>query len=306
MRHGLWLLMLLALVGCAREKTRKAESAPISSTPSANTGQAGVRDNIQLPQSSRYAQTRDSSPEGDDAELAAVAQLKEPVPHDEPRSRYGNGPTYTVRGKTYRVLSSARGYHAEGIASWYGRKFHGHLTSSLEPYDMYKFTAAHKTLPLPSYVRVTNLDNGRSVIVRVNDRGPFHANRLIDLSWAAAVRLGIWKHGTGVVDVQAIDPDHPGELPSPAAVTATGHKPELYLQVGAYADAANAQRMLDRLRGLGIAGARLERSRARGRELSRVRIGPVSDVTVLDRLTRTLSRHGIQAARVEIQPTSEE
>ena len=171
---------------------------------------------------------------------------------------------------------------------------------------MYKFTAAHKTSPLPSYVRVTNLDNGRSVIVRVNDRGPFHANRLIDLSWAAAVRLGIWKHGTGVVDVEAIDPAHPGELPPPPAVTARGRKPLLYLQVGAYADTGNAERMLERLHALGVAGAQIQRQQLAGRTLSRVRIGPLDDVDAVDRLTGTLNRHGIKSARVEIQPTSEE
>lgn len=306
MRHGPWLLVLVLLVGCAHDRTRAPRTTASAPDSADNGGAATMRDNLQLPQSQRYALSRDSSPAGDDAELAAVASLSEPVPKVEPLSRYGNGPTYSVRGKTYHVLTSVRGYHARGIASWYGRKFHGHLTSSLEPYDMYKFTAAHKTLPLPSYVRVTNLDNGRSVIVRVNDRGPFHANRLIDLSWAAAVRLGIWKHGTGVVDVEAIDPAHPGELPPPPAVTARGRKPLLYLQVGAYADTGNAERMLERLHALGVAGAQIQRQQLAGRTLSRVRIGPLDDVDAVDRLTGTLNRHGIKSARVEIQPTSEE
>src|SRR5690606_2357757 len=110
-------------------------------------------------------------------------------------ARYGNKSPYSVLGKTYRVMPDARNYVERGIASWYGNKFHGYMTSSLEPYDMYQFSAAHKTLPLPSYVRVTNLESGKSVVVRVNDRGPFHENRLIDLSYAAAVRIGVWPKG---------------------------------------------------------------------------------------------------------------
>jgi rare lipoprotein A len=116
------------------------------------------------------------------------------------------------------VLPSAAGYDERGVASWYGTKFDGRATSNFEPYDMYQFTAAHRTLPLPSYARVTNLDNGRSVIVRINDRGPFHDGRLIDLSYAAAVKLGVNVHGTANVEVRGIDPGKS----SPAAPDATG------------------------------------------------------------------------------------
>lgn len=308
MKRGLVLLLILLLAGCAHNRTHRTGNAPESRSGApagAETG-SGVRDNIHLPQSRRYAREHDSGPAGSGTELEQVARLHEPVPQREPLSRYGNGPVYSVRGKTYRVLASARGYRAQGIASWYGEKFHGHLTSSLEPYDMYKFTAAHTTLPLPSYARVTNLDNGRSVIVRINDRGPFHDNRLIDLSWAAAVRLGIWEKGTGVVDVQAIDPEHPQELPAAVAVTAGDFKPALYLQVGAYADAGNAQRMLARLRGMGVAGVSTQRVRSGTQELTRVRIGPLEGVDAVDRLSRTLKQHGIASAQVEIQPSSEE
>lgn len=303
MKQAVVLAAVMLLAACAHDKPRKDPQAAVEPK---TAGAPSHHDNIQLPQSQRYAQARDSSPDGDAATLERVAQLQEPVPRDEPRSRYGNGPEYTVRGHRYKVRSSARGYHERGIASWYGRKFHGHLTSSLEPYDMYKFTAAHKTLPLPSYVRVTNLDNGKSVIVRVNDRGPFHANRIIDLSWAAAVRLGIWKTGTGLVDVRAIDPDHPGELSAPDAVTAPGRKTLLYLQVGAYADADNARRMRARLHAIGIAGVRVEKVSAGGRRLSRVQIGPLDNVAAVDRVTRALQKHNIASAQVEIQTSSEE
>lgn len=144
---------------------------------------------------------KDSVPD----EVPDVDAIPEPEVKAEPRSRIGNR-TYSVLGKTYRVRDSAEGYVEEGQASFYGSKFHGRKTSNHEVYDMYAFTAAHKTLPLPSYVRVTNLANGRSVVVRVNDRGPFHAGRIIDLSYAAAAKLGFIKQGTARVEVRALTP----------------------------------------------------------------------------------------------------
>jgi len=155
---------------------------------------------------------------------ADVANLPEPVPHAEPLSRYGNRSPYVVLGKTYTVLPSAAGYVERGVASWYGTKFDGRATSNFEPYDLYQFTAAHRTLPLPSYARVTNLDNGRSVIVRINDRGPFHEGRLIDLSYAAAIKLGVNVHGTANVEVRGIDPGQP--LPPVANATAVRATPK--------------------------------------------------------------------------------
>ena len=148
--------------------------------------------------------------DGPDANPPAnIASIPDAVPKVEPRSSSGNNP-YTVSGKTYYPLADASGYHERGIASWYGRKFNGKRTSSGESYDMYAMTAAHKTLPLPSYVRVHNLQNGRSIIVRVNDRGPFLNNRLIDLSYAAAAKLGILGTGTGIVEVDAVSPEDTG------------------------------------------------------------------------------------------------
>lgn len=130
--------------------------------------------------------------------------IAEPLVQDLPRSPVGNRSPYSVLGKQYRVMDDVQGYVESGTASYYGNKFHGRLTSNREVYDMYAYTAAHKTLPLPSFARVTNLDNGQSVIVRVNDRGPFHEGRVIDLSYAAAVRLGITQRGTGRVEVRAL------------------------------------------------------------------------------------------------------
>lgn len=145
---------------------------------------------------------KDSVPDA----IPDVDAIPEPEVKDEPRSRLGNR-DYAVLGKTYRVRDSAEGYVEEGLASYYGRKFHGRLTSNHEVYDMYAFSAAHRTLPLPSFARVTNLANGRSVIVRVNDRGPFHSERIIDLSFAAATKLGFVSQGTARVEVRAITPD---------------------------------------------------------------------------------------------------
>ena len=146
-------------------------------------------------------------------------KVPEPRVKSEAKSRYGNPESYVVFGKRYHVLDSAKGYKERGIASWYGTKFHGRRTSSGEPYDMFAISAAHKSLPIPSYVRVRNLENGRSLIVRVNDRGPFHPGRIIDLSYTAAVRLGVYAKGSAKVEVEAVTPGQEQALaPEPAAV----------------------------------------------------------------------------------------
>jgi rare lipoprotein A len=168
---------------------------------------------------------RDSAP---DDEIPDVDLIPEPEVKAEPRSRYGNR-DYAVLGTPYRVLDRPDGYVEQGLASFYGKKFHGRRTSSLEVYDMYAFSAAHKTLPLPSFARVTNLANGKSVIVRVNDRGPFHPGRVIDLSYAAAVKLGVVRTGTARVEVRALTPGDAGTgtqfaqsppAPAPAPIAA--------------------------------------------------------------------------------------
>ncbi len=165
------------------------------------------------------------------------ADVQDAVPKPEPRSRYGNRSPYEVLGKKYTVLASSKDYRKKGIASWYGSKFHGRNTSSGEVFDMHKATAAHRNLPLPTYAKVTNLENGREVIVKINDRGPFHSDRIIDLSYGAAVRLGMVATGTARVEVRAIAFDEP-EPATPAARIADG----TFLQVGAFSgrDAAEA------------------------------------------------------------------
>jgi rare lipoprotein A len=164
---------------------------------------------------------QDDGPEP--APPADVMKVPDALPRHEPLSAWGNKP-YTVFNVDYAPMASADGYHERGIASWYGKKFQGKPTSSREPYDMYAMTAAHKTLPLPSYVRVRNLENGREVVVRVNDRGPFLHNRLIDLSYAAAARLGILSKGTGLVEVSGVTAARP-----PAPETIEARPPQLFL-----------------------------------------------------------------------------
>ena len=154
---------------------------------------------------SRYKLRNDTAPEGN-FDFSKVPDAK---PVWEPLSPQGNASPYKVNGKRYRVMKSAKGYVEEGVSSWYGLKFHGELTSNGEVYNMYEMSAAHKTLPLPTYLKVTNLDNAKSIVVRVNDRGPFHSDRIIDLSFAAANRLEFADKGTARVRLEAITPDAP-------------------------------------------------------------------------------------------------
>lgn len=218
------------------------------------------------------------------------------VPRAEPRSTRGNPAFYEVLGKRYFVLASAGGYRERGVASWYGPKFHGLTTASGEVYDMYGMTAAHKTLPLPTYARVTNLRNGRSVVVRINDRGPFVNNRLIDLSYTAAHKLGMVEAGTSLVEVSTIDPHSPALTQTPAPIEAPQERDapqespagNLYAQVGAFSDPANALRLTDRLRKNGISPVLIMNTKMSGRTVHRVRVGPISSVEEYDALVAQL------------------
>lgn len=180
------------------------------------------------------------------------SQVKDAEPRAEPRAPYGNGPTYEVWGETYQVMPSAAGYRERGLASWYGSKFHGRKTSSGESYDLYKATAAHKTLPLPTYAEVTNLDNGKKVVVKVNDRGPFHSDRIIDLSYAAAVKIGMVEQGTGRVEVRAITFDDEG--PDMRL------SDETFLQAGAFKSKNSAKNLEDILQDNGVKPVDVKRS----------------------------------------------
>jgi rare lipoprotein A len=271
--------MLLALVACSSSPHRAAR----------RPGNA-----------QRYAQRHDSSPRIDGIDFSTIP---EPIPKALPKSRYGNRSPYSVNGHTYHVLPTAAGYDQRGIASYYASKFNGYKTSDLETYDMYKFTAASKVLPLPSFARVTNLVTGKHVIVRVNDRGPFVPNRIIDLSLAAAVRLGIWRKGTGLVEVEGIDPAHPQKTPKPAVAVAAQptRTPRLYVQVGAFANPDNATQLARRLRRLNLGSVRVVQARIHGQTLQRVQLGPLPDAHAVDRTTAQLDALGLPHASVRIQ-----
>jgi rare lipoprotein A len=246
------------------------------------------------------------------------------VPRIEPRSRNGNPPFYDVMGKRYFVLSSSVGYVERGVASWYGPGFHKVRTSTGEPYDMYGMTAAHKTLPLPAYVRVTNLLNGRSIVVRVNDRGPFVGNRIIDLSYTAALKLDMLRNGTAMVEVRTLEPVAPdaapltaAEAPPPApadvvqsqtaasdssgsAVSTVPVPRALFIQAGAFSDPKNAERLMEKLRGGGYGSVFVRDNEIAGRRMYRVRIGPVPDVAEFDRVVAALERAGINDAHLAL------
>lgn len=329
MKRALVLLVLALLAGCGGKKTHRPASPPTSQRPPVATAQpqpAPAAPETSLSQAERYRQAKDDGPR----EALDVTTIEEPEPKNEPPSRYGNRSPYNVLGRTYQVLPTSRGYVERGISSWYGNKFHGYMTSSFEPYDMYKFTAAHKSLPLPSWARVTNLENGKSVIVRVNDRGPFHDNRLIDLSYAAAVKIGVWPKGTGLVEVRALTPGEvepdvraaatvaktpPRPLPkttpvdarvsTPAPATAVADanataQPRIYLQVGAFGEQANADRAAQRVSAARLGEVRVIEASVNGRSVRRVRLGPLRDVEEADRLSQELRRLGLGEARVAI------
>jgi rare lipoprotein A len=236
-----------------------------------------------------------------------ISSIPEPTPRMEPRSARGNPPFYEVLGKRYFVLASADGYHERGAASWYGPDFHASKTSNGERYDMYAMSAAHKTLPLPSYVQVTNLRNGRSVVVRVNDRGPFKDGRIIDLSYSAAHKLDMLRDGTTFVEVKALTPGQNADAqPSPAGEGRTqrageGAAAPLFVQAGAFATQANAERLLAQLRAQGVAKSFLREDRVDDKPLYRVRIGPIPTVPEFDRLLARLKKLGVADARLALE-----
>ena len=249
--------------------------------------------------------------------------ITEPTVANLPKSRYGNPDQYTVFGQTYTVLDSADGFKEWGVASWYGKKFHGRPTSSGEPYDMHQLTAAHKSLPLPTFVRVTRVDNGESIVVKVNDRGPFVGDRIIDLSYAAAASLGMLQSGKADVFIEALSSHEPalqasvsadaatvaaadavaGALPETVAATdrsgpiavGTGAENQ-FLQVGAYSDELNAKAMVVSLSKFLDAPTQI--SHDADRDLFRVRIGPLQDQDTLRLAQESLALAGIQSYQV--------
>ena len=230
-----------------------------------------------------------------------VSTIPNAVPKNEPKSRYGNPESYVVFGKRYYVLDSSKNYVEKGIASWYGTKFHGRRTSSGETYDMYAMTAAHKTLPLPTYVQVKNLNNGKYIIVKVNDRGPFHENRIIDLSYTAAIKLDIIKKGTGLVEVRAIDPMRSTKnslVNEKKNKISTNQDISFYIQVGTFGELENAEILKQKLSSLGDDLIKISNVVTSGKTLYRVRIGPITDTKLSDPIVAKLSSFGIFKYRI--------
>jgi len=234
-----------------------------------------------------------------------LSHVPEAQPRHEVRTAAGNKNPYTVLGKTYYLMEDETDYRERGIASWYGQKFHGRNTSNGEVYDMFAMTAAHKTLPIPSYVRVTNLNNGRQLVVRVNDRGPFHGDRIIDLSYAAAHRLGFASQGTAPVEVEIVLPGgpppppyrtepaqanpEPGTEKTPGGLVGSDGLPvpETFLQVGAFASRDAAERLKQKIAGLTAYPVAIQ-VLDREPPLHRVRIGPVAELEQLRALQTSL------------------
>ena len=231
-----------------------------------------------------------------------ASSVPDAVPRAEPRSLLGNPRSYVVNGKQYFTLASSRGFVQRGVASWYGPKFHGRRTSSGETYDMYKMSAAHKTLPLPTYVSVRNLSTGDEIVVRVNDRGPFHGDRILDLSYAAALKLGFARKGTELVEVRALDTGTapPAGSASPPEPVRSGPI-RLFVQAGAFLAAANAARLQAGLTAESRWPVQVRQAMTDGRVMYRVWLGPVPSVEDAIRATAALGVLGIEDPRIVVE-----
>lgn len=303
-------LLVLVLVACSTAPTKQQKSTYTNANPRQDSDEiveteytsVAENNNAQVCRQTMQHDERnytagglyapgisDASPLGD----LDINQLQEPTPRNEPKSKYGNRSPYKVLNKKYTVLDTATGYKERGISSWYGTKFHGRATSSQEIYDMCQFSAAHKSLPIPSYVRVTRLDTGQSVIVRVNDRGPFHEGRIIDLSFAAATKLGINKVGTAKVEVEAINVSDLTSVPplvdeSHLALKQTTLAPETnvsnrsFLQIASFSSKDNAEALLERLQQAQIKNAFVKKSQVNHESVWRVRIGPLNESEIAE------------------------
>ena len=244
------------------------------------------------PNAGRYSIMQDRAPE----KPIDIINIPEVVPEPVVRTIAGNRSPYTVLGKSYFVLPSEEGYSERGIASWYGEKFHGHKTSNGEVFDMYQVSAAHKSLPIPSFLRVTNLDNNRSIIVRVNDRGPFHGSRIIDLSYAAALKLGYADIGTARVQLDAIITEKlssgsvsSGNIEPKALSSVSRVLKDQYLQIAALSSRVSATELLANVEEVIDEPVFINTMKdPTGKTLYRVRVGPIGDPVELENISRKL------------------
>ncbi|MCB1616249.1 MAG: septal ring lytic transglycosylase RlpA family protein [Pseudomonadales bacterium] len=280
LHRPLCLLFIFLLVSCGGGPPGRASA-------DSSRSQTGIPADSYNPH--RYTLKQDKAPDSP-TDTSGIADA---VPRIEPVTKAGNKNPYTVLGKTYYLVQDPRGFSQKGKASWYGTKFHGHKTSNGETYNMYAMSAAHKTLPIPCYVRVTNLDNGKTAIVRVNDRGPFHDGRIIDLSYAAAKKLDYQSSGTANVEITYIDPanfhgENDTAVASSFSAIEVNESPDAfendteqnyhfpsntYLQVGAFSSPDSAENLRVLLSGLTDYPVSVKR----GGALYKVRIGPITD-----------------------------
>jgi len=231
-----------------------------------------------------------------------VSKVPDAVPKYEPRGKRGNAPSYVVWGKRYNVMKNSKNFVQRGMASWYGKKFHGRRTSNGEIYNMYAMTAAHKSLPLPSYLRVTNLRNGKSVVVRVNDRGPFHKNRIVDLSYSAAKKLDIIRTGTGYVEIQDISPV---ETATPTVNSKHKAANTIYVQIGAFANRANANNLANRVNRPKFPNSRIRTEPQSLLPLYRVQLGPIATIGEAHTVIDQLGKLGITTTRLITERTDQ-
>jgi rare lipoprotein A len=227
-------------------------------------------------------------------------EIPDAVPVSVKQSKYGNPDSYVVMGKKYYVMDSSEGFKQKGIASWYGNKFHGRRTSSGEDYDMYAMTAAHKTLPIPAFVEITNIDNGRKAIVKVNDRGPFHEGRIIDLSYAAATKLGVAQAGTANVTIRVVtsEEDKNRRRSKMFVESPVSEGDKLYVQVAAFATEGNARKYQDKLQGEGFFDVRLHIESKKGQAVYRVRIGPLPSERVAKNVLSQLEENNYHNLKI--------
>lgn len=283
-RLALLLAVLLALAGCASQPQPEPPVAAVAA-----------------PKSAAPAPLKDGTPPF----RPEILTMPEALPRPEPVTEAGNKSPYNVLGTTYRVTPVRPGFRERGLASWYGTKFHGQYTSNGEPYDVYTMTAAHKTLPIPCYVRVTNLENGRRLVLRVNDRGPFHEGRVMDLSYAAAYRLGYADKGTALIEYEVLDPNAPEwvakrrEAAGDSRLAASQPAPrKTYVQAGAFRSMDGARSLQQTLASLLGQQVSIHRSDSAADPWYRVRVGPFENTEALHDAQRRLAAASIGKAQV--------
>lgn len=267
--RAIFILIFSLLVGCQSTKDQHSSSNQ-NNKKNRNSNNTAIYDRYKN-NKNRYTIQQDAAPKSQ-----KTLNLNEPKPQQEPLSRYGNPSEYKVAGHSYEIMQNPSGYKKRGIASWYGTKFHKQRTSSGEPYNMYVMTAAHKTLPLPTYVRVKNLDNGRVAVVKVNDRGPFHSDRIIDLSYAAALKLGVFPKGTAHVEIETL--------------SGPSNQPHYYLQAGAFVSEFSAKQLKAKIARLTSSPVFIEHYK----QHYVVRVGPFGKKAMSDQLKMKLAKNGLK------------